>query len=167
MAPPSAFRPNTDVALSNVDPVDGDVRNEVPIDRVAEGLVDAYAVLIDRHALRRTEHRRRLEATKQHFRLVGVRERVVEVDTTDLLVQCAEHAGGAVAGQVGCSQCLDVTGDLVLIDIEARDRSDADDDDFIEAARILGRLLCQGQGGGHRQCCSQYPRKKASRTLQV
>ncbi len=86
-----------------VDPVDGDIRNEVPIDRVAESLVDTHAVLVDRHALRRTEHRRRLEATKQQVGLEGVRERIVEIDGADLLIECAEHVGGTVAGQVACS----------------------------------------------------------------
>ena len=56
---------------------------QVPVDRVAEGLVDAHAVLVDRQTLRRTEHRRGLEAAIQD---VGL-ERVIQVSLTLMLLR--------------------------------------------------------------------------------
>ena len=61
----------------NIHPVDRDVRNEVPVDRVAEGLIDAHAILIDGDTLRGAEYRRRIEATNQNVRLKGVGQGVV------------------------------------------------------------------------------------------
>jgi len=39
-----------------LDPVDRNVGNEIPIDGAAERLVDANPVLVDRQSLRRAEH---------------------------------------------------------------------------------------------------------------
>jgi hypothetical protein len=129
-----------------VDPVDGDVRDEVPIDRIAEGFVDAHAVLVDRDPLRRAEHRGRFEAAKHHVGLEWIRSRVIEVDAAQLLVECAEHARRAVSDQVARSQRLDVPRDLVPVHLEARHGSAADDDDFVKGTGVLGRLL-RGDNG--------------------
>jgi hypothetical protein len=37
-------------------PIDRNIRKQIPIDSVAERLVDAHAILIDRQSLRRTQH---------------------------------------------------------------------------------------------------------------
>jgi hypothetical protein len=54
--------PEHRVARVDVEPLDRPVRDEVPVDRVAERLVDAHAVLIDRETLRHADDRRRHEA---------------------------------------------------------------------------------------------------------
>jgi hypothetical protein len=53
---------------------------EIPIDDIAEHLVDAHPVLIDGKALRDTIDGRRLEAAVLHARLEGVSLRVGDDD---------------------------------------------------------------------------------------
>ena len=83
-APPSVFRPNSgfDPGIS-VMRRDRDARNQVPADDVAEWLVHAHAVEIDRQALRRAEQRRRGEAAKVDVGLERVVLDLVDVDAAE------------------------------------------------------------------------------------
>src|SRR5262245_7934111 len=65
------------IARVDVQAVDRPFRDEVPVDRIAEGFVDAHAVLIDRYTLRRADGRRRNEAAVLNLGLEWVDREVV------------------------------------------------------------------------------------------
>ena len=56
--------------------IDGDQGNQIPVDAVPLGFVDAHAVLVDGEALRSANHRRGGETAIVDFRLEGVAGRV-------------------------------------------------------------------------------------------
>ena len=74
------------VGADDVDARNGKIGHEIPIDRVAEGLIDAHAILVDREAFRRAEHGRRLEAAIKDVRLKRIVEIVIDVDRTQPVV---------------------------------------------------------------------------------
>ena len=122
-------------AAQQVNAADRDVGYQVPVDAVAERLVDAHAVLVDRNSLRRAEHRGRLEAAVEDVGLERVGECVVESDAAELSVHCPEQVRRSVAREVGGRKARDVAGNLVDVNREARNRSRADDDDLRELRR--------------------------------
>ena len=83
-----------------LDLVDGDVREKIPIDGIAERLVDAHAVLIDRQTLRGAEYGRGLETAIQDVRLKRIVEVVVDVDAREIGIQGARQACGAVPASI-------------------------------------------------------------------
>ena len=80
------------VAREHVEPVDRPLRDEVPVHRVAEGLVDAHAVLVDRQALRHADHGRSLKAAVLHVGLERVPRGVIDVDARHPLQQRVREA---------------------------------------------------------------------------
>ena len=80
-APPSVLRPNSgfDPGISVVER-DGDARDQIPADHLAERLVQPHAVHVDRQALRRAEQRRRGVAAIVHVGLERVVLHLVDVD---------------------------------------------------------------------------------------
>ena len=77
--------------------VDGVVGQEVPVDDVAERLVDAHAVLIDGEALRHAVDGRGLKAAVLQVALEHVALRVLEDDARHRLLQHLGHVGVARA----------------------------------------------------------------------
>ena len=75
-----AFNPKIGLEPMTVDAVDGIGRQEVPVDGVAERLVDAHAVLIDGEALRQAVDRRSLKAAVLDAGLELVALQVVDHD---------------------------------------------------------------------------------------
>ena len=65
IAPPSALRPKAGLLLMTSIDLTATGRNQIPVDGVAEGFVDAHAVLIDREPLRRAGDRRGVEAAEE------------------------------------------------------------------------------------------------------
>src|ERR1700730_8726202 len=59
---PQGIEPVDRIAGHEGHAIDGVLRNEIPVDEVAEDFVDAYAVLVDRQSLRGSDHRRGGEA---------------------------------------------------------------------------------------------------------
>ena len=74
------------VRADDVDAVDGDVRNNIPVDRVAERLVEAHPVDVDRQTLWHALQRRRLEPVIKECWLEWVAGSGIERDASYLLV---------------------------------------------------------------------------------
>ena len=72
-------------------------RDQVPVDRVAEGFVDAHAVLIDGQALRRTLDRRGGKAAEVKVGLQVVAGDGLQLDARRLLVKRLNDAGRLLA----------------------------------------------------------------------
>ncbi len=68
----------------DVDAVDGNIRKQVPVDRVAESLIDAHAILVYRQTLRGAQCGRGLEAAIQNIGLERIGERVVGINTANV-----------------------------------------------------------------------------------
>src|SRR5690606_30296243 len=66
---------------------DGIARQYVPVHRIAEGFVNAYAVLIDGETLRATADRRPVEAAEGDLGAHGIAGRVGDDDARHLLLQ--------------------------------------------------------------------------------
>ncbi len=135
-------------------------RDQVPVDGVAEHLIDAHAVQVHRHALRTAEQRRGGEAAELHVRLQRVVLRAV-----------GRHAGQMAVHEVGQVQRLravqrvvvdrlHVVRKLARGDLGAGDRRDADHADEVERGHVLrvrrrrlggaGVAEQAGQRGGER-----------------
>ena len=71
---------------------DRHLRDEVPVDDVAIGFVDAHAVLVDREPLRRALHRRRDEAAVVDVALERVAGLVADEHPREALAQRLEEA---------------------------------------------------------------------------
>ncbi len=88
------------IVADQIDPVHGKVRHQVPVDGVAERLVDAHAVLIDREALRRALDRRGVEAAILDVRLKRAVLNVIDVDAGHALAERAGEAGRPVTTEI-------------------------------------------------------------------
>jgi hypothetical protein len=87
-------------------------RDQVPVDGVAEGLVDAHPVDEHRQPLRRAQRGRGREAPEVDVQLVRVAGGVVDVDAADAPVQRLRERGGAHRGECVAAQRLHVGGHL-------------------------------------------------------
>ena len=67
--------------------IDGELRNQIELDGVAERLVDPDAVLVDGHALRQPQQRRGGEAPEPQGRLKQVGGGALQRDRAELLVE--------------------------------------------------------------------------------
>ena len=95
----------------------GEGRDEVPVDVVAEGFVQPHPVLIDGDALRHARDRRGLEAVIDEVRLELAALFVGQADVGQLGAdQARQGVGLAVAGEGGHVHRLDLAGDLVGVD---------------------------------------------------
>jgi hypothetical protein len=92
------------------------LRDEVPIDDIAEYLVDAHAVLINGEPLRRTDDRRGDVAAKIEVALELVAGLVAERHAGQRARHGAEKVGAGRLTEIGAGQHLDVGRNLVLID---------------------------------------------------
>src|ERR1019366_10277552 len=114
-----------------VEPVDGDVGNEIPIHAVAERLVDADTVLIHGQTLRSSQHGRGRKAAVQDIGLKRVRQAVADAHAAQTVGERPGKAGRPVLGQLASEYALDVARNLVDVDIYARNRRRADDQNFL------------------------------------
>ncbi|GJE46777.1 hypothetical protein AEGHOMDF_5985 [Methylobacterium soli] len=102
------------IARHDVDAVDRDLRDQIQVDGVAEGLVDAHAVLVDRQTLRHAGHRRGLEAAIVDVDAVVVALRIREVQTGHAPSQRIDRVEGRpIEVEVGGRHGFDGAGDLV------------------------------------------------------
>ncbi len=91
MAPPSAFKSEQRVrSRHEIHAVDRALRDQRPVHRVAERLVEADAVLVDRETLRQAEQRRADEAAVLHVGLQRVALHLVD-----------EHAAQGAVHEIG------------------------------------------------------------------
>src|SRR5690606_27597937 len=108
---------------------DGRQGNQVPIDRVAEGLVDAYAVLVHSKSLRQPEERRCRESAKVEVRLQRIVLRMIDVDAREVTIQVVGEIQRLRALELAGRRSLYVCRDERRIDASAVRRGD---DDFLE-----------------------------------
>ncbi len=130
---------------------DGDVGHQVPVEVVAEGLVQAHAVLVDGDARRRAEHRRGREAAVLHIRLKRVVLVGVEVDAAEALVEHRAEPGRALARGVGGGKAARVRRQLVAVDAAAGKRAGADHLDLGQGHRRLRRCRVRQRGKRERR----------------
>ena len=102
--------------------VDGDGRNEVPVDRVAERLVEADPVHIHRNALRGALHRRCGEAPIAQLLCSTVAVGIGDRDPGDALEQGLGDVRRLGAGEVRRCQRLHGARNFVAIDVTAERR---------------------------------------------
>ena len=102
------------------------VGDQVPVHRIAERLVDAHAVLVDRQALRRAQHRRGLEAAVEQVGLQGIVEIGVQIDAADPPVQGVGDAGRTGRREIGGGQRGHRVGRLADVDRGPGQRRDRD-----------------------------------------
>jgi hypothetical protein len=108
------------IVADHVDRTHRDRWNEVPIDRIAKGLVDPHAVLVDRQSLRRPRYGRSVKAAKLDIWLKRIARHLVDRDAGRLLRKRAHDAGRLRAFDLfGIDHC-DRGGNLVDIDAGAR-----------------------------------------------
>ena len=106
--------------------VDGELRQEVELHRVAERLVDADSVLVHGDALRQAEQRRGGEAPEAERRLERVGGRSFEGDRAEALVERVGHRGRAARREVSAVEDGHRRGDPVPADAGPGQRGDTD-----------------------------------------
>ena len=126
------------------------MRQQFPVDRVAEGLVDAHAVDIDRQALRRAEQRRGGEAAVIEIDLEGIALDLVHVDAGQL----ARHEFGQVEAfllfELAAADRLHIGRHLPARNAEAGQRRVADHLDGGGFDQVFGGQD-RAEGGGQRE----------------
>ena len=146
--------------------------NQIPVDHIAEGLVDAYTIDEHRQSLRRAQIRRSLEAAHIDVDLVGIALGVVDVDAAQRAAQRLAQIVVAAPRQVTAVERLHIGGHLLERDAGAGQRGGADHLDgrqLIAGARIghgtrfhMIRILRQlGCARAGRQACRQRGRPHA------
>ena len=93
-------------------------RDQIPVDGVAEGFVDAHTVLVDRQSLRRAGDGRRDEAAKLHVRLKWIAGSLADDDARHLLLQRIRDVQRAGARDLPGTDGIDACRHLV--DIHSR-----------------------------------------------
>ena len=126
---------------------DRDRRDEIPVDGVAERLVDADAVHVDREALRRALQGRGREAAVAQVLEEAVALHVGRVHAGDALHQRFDHARRVRAVEVLGGQRLHHGRDLVTVEPDAGHRRGGDD-----RQRRRGDGNWRGGRGGGRGC---------------
>jgi len=97
-------------------------RDQVPVDGVAEGFVDAHPVLVNRQSLRRTGDRRCYETSKLHVRHEWISGRVADDETRHVLLQRVRDVQRVGARDLRRANRVDACRHLVDIDAHARNR---------------------------------------------
>ncbi len=144
-------------------PIDRELRDQFPVDDIAERLVDAHAVLIHRETLRHAGDRRRLEAAIDEIGLIGAALLAVEIDAREIARGRAGHEiVRAVAVQRAAAQRLDVGRHLVEIDAAARQRRVADDRQARQENRGSPRGVRRGIVGRRRLRAGRMDRQESN-----
>jgi hypothetical protein len=112
--------------------VDGGHGDEVPVDRVAEGVVDAHAVLVNGQTLRQPQQWRRGKAAKVEIGLQRIVLRVIDAHAAELPIQKVSEVQRLRALQLFGHSALHVGRNQGGVDGGAVRRYD---DDFFERRR--------------------------------
>src|SRR5271155_1283640 len=110
------------VRADDVDAVDGDIWNNIPVDRVAERLVEAHSVEVNRKTLGNALQRRGLEAVIEKGRLERITRGGIECDSAQLLVERFGYVRRTDTREVGACQHMRFRWDQVAIDSRADQR---------------------------------------------
>jgi len=138
-------------------PIDSELRDKIPVHRVAESLVDPHAVLVDGETLGNAGNRRSLKAAIGEIGLKLAAIFLIDIDLREVASGSARHQIVlAVLPQLSCTQALDVGRDLIDIDAAARQGRDADNLD----AR-------QSDGGGRGGLVRRLSLRKRNRAGQA
>ncbi len=105
-------------------------RDEVPAHHIAERLIQAHAVQINRQPLWRAQQRRRGKAAVIHIRLKRVVLHLIDVNAADVAVQKIRQAKAIAALQVGIGGRLHRRRNLLSRKADARQRRGTDDFDL-------------------------------------
>ncbi len=128
-------------------------RDHVPTDHVAEGLVDADAVQVDRQALRHARNGRGTEAAVGDVGLERAALDVVDVDAGQVAGQILGQVAGARPVQVIAAHGLHGVGHQVAVHADARQRRGGHHQDFRQHGAVLvwdrGVLLRNSGPLGH------------------
>ena len=136
------------VGPHHVEAVDGAVGDQVPVHRVAERLIDAHAVLVDRETLRRAQHRRGGEAAVEQVRLELVVEVGGEVDAADQPVERRRGVRRADGRKIVTTERVHGVGRLGDVDGGPGQRRDGD---HRHRRRLGGHVVGCGLGWRARQ----------------
>ena len=132
---------------------DGRLRQQVPVHDIAEGLVDAHAVLENRQSLGHAHQRRGGEAAEADVELVGVALRRIDIDAGRVLFQELGQVALLLLAQLAPSIGLHVGRHIAQRRAQAGQWRDHDD---VDARQLGGRLLggerrrTAGDAGGQR-----------------
>ncbi len=150
--------------------LDGHFRDQVPVDRVAEHFVDAHPVLINRDALRRSQHRRGGKSPVIQVELERVAGLVAQRDAGQMLRDRLEQVRRFCVVEIGRGQALHVCRNLVAVEIGRRQRRGFDDFDGRQLDGTRGSLgPCRGGHEHQHPCCSDAnaPRHRPPRHAQL
>ncbi len=122
-APPSVFSPNrgSDPGTSSTSEI-AIFGDQIPAHHVAERLILAHAVHVDRDALRRAKQRRSGVAAEIHVGLERVALHFVEIHAVQLPVHEIPKLERAAVLDIGRGRRLDGTRDLVSREIRSSER---------------------------------------------
>ena len=147
-------QPESGIVGHHGDRFDRGGRDQIPVDGVAERLVDAHAVLVDGEPLRRARNRRSDEAAKLHIGREGIAANFVDGD--------ARHVFHQRIADVERARLLDLTGvdgvdarrHLVGIDVGAGQRRGRIDEDSLQGPNRAARRAVAARfdalfGSGH------------------
>ena len=95
-------------------------RNQIPVDHVAERLVDTYSVLVNGKALRRARYRRCHEAAKLHVWLEWVARDLIDDDARDVSLQSVGNIRRPHALNLICVNEIDACRNLINVDARTR-----------------------------------------------
>ena len=127
-------------------------RKQIPVDDVAECLVDPHAVLKHRQTLRGPEQRRGREAAKVEVLLIRIALRSGDADAVGVALEEVAQVERSLPQQIGATEALHVGRDILQRGAEAGQRGRADDLDLGQLEnfrRIVGvRAGCRA---GQRQ----------------
>jgi hypothetical protein len=101
------------IGAPHIQPVHRHLRNCVPVDRVAESLVQAHAVLVDSNALWHSLQRGCFKAMEAHILEQDIALGIAKRNTGGLHAQCVQHGGAMLGGELAGAEALQLAGDLV------------------------------------------------------
>ena len=130
---------------NELDAGDRRLRNQVPVDDIAERLVDAHAVLEHRQALRHTKQRRGGKAAKAHVWLERIALRGVDRDAGRILLQIFGQVALPLLGKILLRVHLHVGRHVANRGAETWKQRGADHFDRRQFKRF-GRILWSADG---------------------
>ncbi len=128
-------------------PADGGLGDQVPVDRVAEGLVQTRAVHIDGQAFGRALQGRGLEAAEIQVAGEGIALGVRQADARRALLQGVDGGQGPGMGEVAGAEDFHRARQLVGVQPRAGQGRRSNDDYFSRLGRRLGPDGARRRGG--------------------
>ncbi len=114
------------IGADEVHPVDRKLWDQIPVDRIAERLIEPHPVQIDREPLRVTLQRGGKEPVVEKVGLERVAGGVVERDARDVFIERPQHLRVAVPADIAIGQYLGLSRHLVAIDPRPEQRRHSD-----------------------------------------